>query len=516
MDDAAPKVKCEMVIGTDDGPSSTPTALLLLSFQGPPTVAQFQSLLHELSQLSNNNDQPIEAMDFDIIFQVNDVVDRLVSWCTEASLGAPAVERFLAAAFPTSSKTSSKEGESDAPTASDDIATATSPSSSSSSPDLPLLLVVRQAMEKALAHVLTHRRPKLASNVFRCVAQYWQRLHEIERASQRCFPEVLARCRDGRSALPNTDDDEKLLLELQKKFQSWFDISSSDEMLCSSFLPEMMHMLLKFPNAEACVMEGLAAAASASLLRSEAVLGTDMVAVALGAMQTHPTHHGIIREGCGLLQQLAVHGAREDPQAIPVPVLLANIGVSIDFLVAAAERFPDDTAICGAVAQTFHAMFVFPHNLDALLVDHQGVVKTLCAIATRHLLVPRIVRDALAALGPVPKELDDLQRRHLALQLRVILTKTVDTETITTVLALLLALLRSSYDVQSPAADGVAQSQAEQQKQQQAGDAMKTFFMQSMIPQMIAVALDHFGDDDRVLKTVAETALREMMMYKHR
>lgn len=270
---------------------------------------------------------------------------------------------------------------------------------------------------------------------------------------------------------------------------------------CENVLQPVCVQLVRNPNMEPLVEEGIrllsviAAAGDAEL-----VLCSDAVSVVLQAMQHLPQHGVMQRHACTLFAAL-VDAPRADPHDPPAALLLVHIGVVVDFVCVAYKKQSQDTSVSAAVAHVLRVFTDFPQNLD-LLVSHRSVLSTLLHLATHHCFTPRTVQDSMLAVGALLPELDTLQKRSVALALKELMTRTAELETLASAIALILRMLRTESD----------HSDAEESKQSQ----MRRFINEQQIPQLIAIALDHFGDVDPVLRTVASDALRELVISKLR
>ncbi|CUG07501.1 acyl-CoA dehydrogenase, putative [Bodo saltans] len=258
----------------------------------------------------------------------------------------------------------------------------------------------------------------------------------------------------------------------------------------SDFLPLLCKSLQQFPNMEDLVEEGVATIAAMATVNPEAILVSDGVSAVLQAMQKAPNLLPVHRFGCLLFAAL-VDGKRPDPTEAPAALLLVHIGVVVDFMCRAYQRQTQDTAVSAAVAHTLAVMASIPQNHEEL-VSHRLVLSTLRHLAEHHHFTTRTVQDALTAVSELCGELDRLQQRTIALSIKELMMRTTETETLATCVAVVLKLLRNG------------------------GEEMQHFVVENQVPQVIAIALDHFGEDDDVLRDICMTALREMVISKLR
>lgn len=250
--------------------------------------------------------------------------------------------------------------------------------------------------------------------------------------------------------------------------------------------------IAQFPNLEDFVEEGIQVlAAIARAGEAEMVLGSEAVSVTLAAMKKHPSHLGIQRAGCFLFAAL-VDGRREDPQHPPGALLLVHIGVAVDYLCRAYKQQSQESQLSHAVAHTLSVMTSYAQNLEPL-AGHPHVLSTLRHLAEHHPLHPRVLQDAIAAIGALVPELDALQKRSISTSVKGLMTRTADPDVLASAVALLVRMLRSEET-----------------------DSLKEYMASQQIPQLVAIALDHFGDADELLRDVASEALRAMVISKLR
>jgi hypothetical protein len=255
-------------------------------------------------------------------------------------------------------------------------------------------------------------------------------------------------------------------------------------------IPLLCDAIQRFPSMEDVVEEATAAIGEMAKSDPEAILVSDAVSAVLQAMQTLPNHLPVHRSGCVLFAAL-VDGRRPDPQEAPAALLLVHIGVVVDFMCRAYQRQPQDTTVSAAVSHTLAAMSRLPQNRPEL-VSHRLVLSVLRHLTEHHRYTPRIVQDALMALSELSVELDSLQERTILLSLKELMMHTTETENLATCVALILKILRRDPE------------------------SIHAFLGEHQIPQVIAIALDHFGEDDAVLRDIAMVALREMVISKLR
>ena len=268
---------------------------------------------------------------------------------------------------------------------------------------------------------------------------------------------------------------------------------------------KLFESFTKYPNKEEVLIEALVVSRYAASLGGtiDLFLSSPVVSAIIKTMQAFPNHLEI-QKRCAMFFADVVSvprvalTSRGDPVA-PNGILFAQIGCVTEHVLLCFRQQPTSSTVADAVAHYCKVVSAFPMNLKKLLSE-KDYLPVCQEIAANNLNTPKVIVNALLALAAAIPALKPSGKRFFAVFLRNILIKSREVSVIRCVIGLQHALLRSCDQGEPLKQRGgdeksVSFNVGSHESPDTLSDyeAMKMFFVENQIPQVIGLAIDHFG-----------------------
>jgi hypothetical protein len=243
----------------------------------------------------------------------------------------------------------------------------------------------------------------------------------------------------------------------------------------------------------------------------ERFLTSDLVSAVLAAMAGHPRCIEVQREGV-LLFDATVRLPRDDPRDAPPSILFVHVGKIVEFLLTAARAVDTSSDVCHAVVRTLLVMAERPENDDEL--GATSCVHLLVTVLKNHLKNRDLVQDALSTLACMVRWMDAAQRRSLATAIRnVMMVVTVEDVLAHCCVVLHTTLARYEFEMESYAhahSSDEGNAEADIEKLFDELEGLRAHCAKEKLPQLIHIAVEHFGEEAADLRTAANMALHSL------